>query len=122
MYYYDLKALEDVLKCQGCNNPYTWTYGPRILPCCGKSVCEDCVKQIVKTVKYIRYKCTLCNEEEFMPTAGFAVNKIAAILVEELAAARDSITLRLKHVANENKSLIKLDLVNTNEASSEANT
>ena len=65
---------EDLLKCQHCSHPYDEYYPPRILSCCKKTVCYECVKSVQNEEKDGKFKCLSCKKEEVMPKGGFMVN------------------------------------------------
>ena len=79
--FYEESEITNVLKCEHCIKPYGEYYPPRILPCCGKTICYSCVESIEKQVKNNRFKCIACKKEKKMPNNGFLVNSVAVKLL-----------------------------------------
>ena len=55
----------------------------RIVPCCNKPLCHQCIHLIEKTVKDTKYRCVLCEKEEQMPNVGFPLDKDIAEMLEK---------------------------------------
>lgn len=81
--FYEQSFISNLLKCQNCNLKYDEYDLPRILPCCGKTICKKCLKLIDRQTKNNKFTCILCNEENYIPSKGFPVNELAAKLVSE---------------------------------------
>jgi hypothetical protein len=54
---YEESEIKELLKCEHCSQSYGDYYPPNILSCCGKTVCNMCIRQIEKQVKNNKYKC-----------------------------------------------------------------
>ena len=74
--FYEQSEIADLLKCEHCAQPYDEYYPPRILPCCGITICFKCVQIIQTGTKDNKYKCISCEEEDIMPKKGFMVSKV----------------------------------------------
>jgi len=61
---YDETEIKDLLKCEHCSQPYDEYYAPKILPCCGKTICNSCIHLTEKQVKKNKFKCIVCNKDE----------------------------------------------------------
>lgn len=81
--FYDQSSIEQLLKCQNCNQLYDLYEQPRILPCCGKTLCERCIERIEKEVRNNLFKCVMCHDECVMPKKKFPVNELVARLALE---------------------------------------
>ena len=79
--FYETTEIRDLLKCQKCLQPYDEYFSPRILPCCGKTICHKCVQSIEKEIKDNRFKCGLCTKSVAMPDNGLLVNEVANQLI-----------------------------------------
>ena len=80
--FFEQSEIQDLLKCENCSQQYDEYYPPRILPCCGKTICCKCVQLIEKKSKNNKFKCIVCNEEKTLPKIGFQVDRTAARLIE----------------------------------------
>ena len=69
--------ITDSLKCEHCLQPFVEYYSPRILPCCQKTVCYNCVQLTHKQLRRRKnkFKCVVCGKDETMPKNEFKVNK-----------------------------------------------
>jgi hypothetical protein len=81
--FYDQSSIEKLLKCQSCNQFYDTYEEPRILPCCGKTLCGKCIERIEKDIKNNLFKCVMCDDECTMPKKRFPINELVARLVLE---------------------------------------
>lgn len=81
--FYEKSLIINLLKCQKCNQSYDEYEQPRILPCCGKTICTRCVNKIEKEVKNNLFKCVMCLEENYLPKKGFPINELAVKLAFE---------------------------------------
>lgn len=75
-----------LLKCQHCSHPYEEYYPPRIMPCCGKTICRLCVQKIERETSFSLfqdYKCGMCQDENFISDQGFWVNEAVAALIKD---------------------------------------
>lgn len=83
--FYEQSFISNLLKCQQCKQSYDEYDQPRVLPCCGKTICQKCLNLLIiqKIVKSLKYKCLLCLEESYVPNRGFPINELAARLVCE---------------------------------------
>ncbi len=77
---YEQSEITDVLNCEHCYQPYGEYYPPRILPCCGKTICYVCVQLTENQIKHNKYKCFICKKEETIPSNGFLVNNAVILL------------------------------------------
>jgi len=80
---YEESEIKDLLKCEHCLQPYDEYYQPKMLHCCGKTICNTCVELIEKQIKNNKYKCIACSEIDTMPKNGFQVNRAVAKLIEK---------------------------------------
>ena len=79
--FYDKSEIAELLNCQHCEQPYSEYEPPRILPCCGKTICDKCVNSI-RIAAEKTYKCIVCAEFCTMSgSKGFLVNELIAKLV-----------------------------------------
>ena len=84
MLFYDTDFIRNLLKCQHCIKSYDVYDEPRILTCCGKTLCNQCVSSVEKeTCNNNKYKCIVCKTDGIRPVTGFALNELAAKLVAE---------------------------------------
>jgi hypothetical protein len=81
--FYEQSVINDILKCQKCNQSYDEYDQPRILPCCGKTLCNICINKIEKEVKNKLFKCMMCHDECYLPKKGFPINELASKLASE---------------------------------------
>ena len=81
--FYETTKIEDLLKCQKVLHPFDEYHSPRLLPCCGKTICHNCVQSIQKALKFNKFKCILCQKESSMPDGGFLVNELAEQLISK---------------------------------------
>ena len=81
--FYDQSSIEKLLKCQNCNQVYDLYEQPRVLPCCGKTLCGKCIERIEKEVKNDLFKCVMCDDEYAMPKKKFPINELVAKLILE---------------------------------------
>ena len=83
--FYETSFISNLLKCQHCSQPYDQFYKPRILSCCGDSICDTCIESLEKTVIkcHKKYKCVLCSKFGFVPVDGFPINQLAVKLASE---------------------------------------
>ena len=77
------QSINDSLKCEHCKQSYNEYDEPRILPCCAKTLCENCILSIEKNVENMVYKCIVCNKESRRPPEDFIVNEIIVKLISE---------------------------------------
>jgi len=77
--------ISELLNCGHCSQPYNEFYSPKILPCCGKTICKTCVEQIEKQVKNFQFKCIVCKQQEMMPKNGFQVNELSVKILTSSA-------------------------------------
>jgi hypothetical protein len=80
--FYEQSEIIDVLNCEHCYQPYGEFYPPRILPCCSKTICYNCIKLIENQTKLKKFKCIACNKEETMPNDGFLINNVVVKLLK----------------------------------------
>ncbi len=78
--FYEESEITDLLKCENCSQPYDEYYLPRILPCCGKTICNTCLQLTDKQVNDNKYECIVCKKSETMPYNGFQFNQLAVSL------------------------------------------
>ena len=76
-------VIDSLLKCNHCFKNYSVYEQPRILPCCGKTLCSKCLLLIEKEIKNNKFKCMLCNEQSIVPAKGFLFNEMAIKLLSE---------------------------------------
>lgn len=81
--FYEQATITNLLKCQKCSLTYDAYEQPRILPCCGKTVCNNCTYKIEKYISNSLYRCVMCQEEGYFPRKGFPVNEVVAKLATE---------------------------------------
>jgi len=79
--FFEQSEIIDLLKCEVCSQPYGEYYPPRLLPCCDKTICYNCVQTIEIQSKNNQYTCIACKKEEKMPNKGFGVNNIVSKLI-----------------------------------------
>ena len=79
--FFEPAEITDLLNCENCSQQYGEYYPPRILPCCGKTICYKCVKLNEQESKENKFKCIACNEYETMPNNGFQINSIVVKLI-----------------------------------------
>ena len=80
---YESAVITDYLKCHSCVQSFVETDPPRILPCCGKTVCKKCVRLMQRCMKNKTYKCIVCKEKGVMPSKGLLVNEAVVKLVSQ---------------------------------------
>jgi len=68
---YEESEIIELLKCEHCIQPYDGYYDPRMLHCCGKTVCNTCVQLALKRAEKSRFKWIACNKLELMPENRF---------------------------------------------------
>jgi len=78
---YEESEIKELLNCEHCYQPYGEYYSPRILPCCGKTICFVCDQLTENQIKHNKYKCIACNKEETIPCNGFLVNNVVVKLL-----------------------------------------
>jgi hypothetical protein len=78
---YEVSQIIELLTCENCSQPFDEYYPPRMLPCCGKTICYTCVQLTKKQVKNNEFKCIVCNKDETIPKNGFQVDRTAARLI-----------------------------------------
>ena len=71
------------LNCPNCHKQYDVYETARIVPCCNKPLCHQCIHLIEKTVKDTKYRCVLCEKEEQLPNVGFPLDKDIAEMLEK---------------------------------------
>ena len=72
--FFEQSEIIDLLKCENCSQQYDEYSPPRILPCCGKTLCYTCIQSIEKQLKNNKFKCIACNKEDTIPNNGFQIN------------------------------------------------
>ena len=80
---YEQSEITELLNCELCLKPYDIYYEPKMLPCCGKTICNTCVTLIEKQVKENKFICIACKEEDTMPKNGFQINRTVVKLIEK---------------------------------------
>ena len=80
---YESSVITDYLKCHYCTQSFIECDPPRILPCCGKTICKKCVRLIHRQMKNKTYKCIVCKEKSVMPSKGLMVNEAVVKLVSQ---------------------------------------
>ena len=68
--FFEQSEIIDLLKCENCSQQYDEYFPPRILPCCGKTLCYTCIQSIEKQLKNNKFKCIACNKEDTIPNNG----------------------------------------------------
>ena len=63
--FFEQSEIIDLLKCENCSQQYDEYSPPRILPCCGKTLCYTCIQSIEKQLKKNKFKCIACNYETY---------------------------------------------------------
>ncbi len=83
--FYETSFISNLLKCQHCSQSYDQFYKPRILSCCGNSICDTCIESLEKNVIkcHKKYKCVLCLNFGYVPVDGFPINQLAVKLASE---------------------------------------
>ena len=81
--FYETSFISNLLKCHHCGQPYDQYYKPRMLSCCGDSICDTCVESLEKNSVDKKYKCVLCPKFGFVPDDGFPINQLAVKLVSQ---------------------------------------
>lgn len=66
--FYKENEINNNLICPSCNIRYEL---PKILPCCGETICNYCVAKLPK-----EFKCSFCSKDQSMPQEGFLTNNI----------------------------------------------
>jgi len=79
--FFEPAEITELLNCENCSQPYGEYYPPRILPCCGKTICFKCVQQTERQIKDNKLKCIVCNKEEMIPVNGFQINRALVKLI-----------------------------------------
>jgi len=74
---YEESEIKDLLKCEHCSRPYDEYDTPKMLPCCGKTICNTCLQLTEEQVNNNKFKCIACNKDETKPYNGFQVNQLA---------------------------------------------
>ena len=83
MLMYDAAEIADLKSCEHCGQLYERNYSPRILSCCGKTICQRCVQSIVNEAKESWFKCIICEKYSHIPVNGFTVNELALKLISK---------------------------------------
>ena len=78
----DSTFVDNFLKCGHCKKKYDDYDDPKILPCCGFTLCYHCIKSI-EDVENSRFKCFVCKKESLKPGRRFQVNELAAQFVSD---------------------------------------
>jgi len=81
--FYEQSEITELLNCEHCLQPYDEYYQPKILHCCGKTICNTCIRQIENQVQNNNYKCIACNDIDTIPKNGFQVNLAVAKLISK---------------------------------------
>jgi hypothetical protein len=81
--FYETSFISNLLKCQHCSQPYNQFCKPRMLSCCGDSICDTCIDLLKYDVINKKYKCVLCSKFVNIPDDGFPINRLALKLVSE---------------------------------------
>ena len=91
----DLSVFE-LSNCGHCSQPYLDS--PKILPCCGKTICSTCIEQLEKHVQNSQFKCIVCNKQETIPHKGFHVNELALKMLanSSLDCSQNMLELEIK--------------------------
>jgi len=79
--YYNESILVNLFKCQKCEMPNFEFEQAKALPCCGKTVCHECIQKITKRVNENKFNCDLCLKASYLPENGFIVNEIISELI-----------------------------------------
>ena len=75
--FYKEEDISVLAKCPLCSLLYS---DPRVLPCCGETVCYECIQHNKQTNQI---ECSFCAKKYPMPVDGFLVNKT----IEKLLSA-----------------------------------
>ena len=107
--FFQPSIINNLLKCQHCFQSYNIYDQPRILPCCGKTLCTKCFLLIEKELKDNKFKCILCREEYLVPPKGFPINEMAIKLLSEQPAevSRGKESEKLKKNISDLEQLVK---------------
>ena len=79
--FFEPSEITELLNCEYCSQQYGEYYPPRILPCCGKTICYKCVMLAERLTKDNKLKCMVCSKEETMPLNGFQINRALVKLI-----------------------------------------
>ena len=80
--FFDQSEIIDLLNCENCFQQYDEYYPPRMMPCCGKTICNTCIEKTNNQLNENKFKCIVCKKEQPMSIDGFIVNQLAVKLIE----------------------------------------
>ena len=63
--------ITELLKCENGFQSYDEYDVPKMLPCCGKTICNTCLQLTEKQVKINKFECIMCKKSEMRPLNGF---------------------------------------------------
>ncbi len=75
---YERSQLLDLLSCQHCLQPYAENHSPRILACCGKTICNQCIDLATKNTQ-----CVVCGNKCLASAETFLLNRPIAKLLSQ---------------------------------------
>jgi len=75
--------IKDLLICENCSQPYEEYETPKMLPCCGNTICYKCVQLTENQVKNNKFQCIVCNDVDTIPKNGFQINQLAVRLLRK---------------------------------------
>jgi hypothetical protein len=79
--FYETSEIIELLNCEHCAHQFNEKFPPKILPCCGKTVCNECVKLTESQLKRNKFKCIACSKDYIMPVNGLQVNQLVVKLL-----------------------------------------
>jgi len=75
--------IKDLLICENCSQLYEEYETPKMLPCCGNTICYKCVQLTENQVKNNKFQCIVCNDVDTIPKNGFQINQLAVRLLRK---------------------------------------
>ena len=80
---YEELEIAELLNCEQCLLQFDRKFSPKLLPCCGKTMCSTCIQHIENKIQDEIFKCISCNKVDTLPNNGFQINFPIARLIEK---------------------------------------
>ena len=80
---YEQSEITYLIRCQQCKQKYDQYHPHRILPCCYKTICYECVLAVKIDMKNKTFKCVIYQGYGHIPGKGFPINEVLLQLIEK---------------------------------------